>query len=104
MIEGLFGLIVLFKGEMFCECVLEVFFDLCVWDMEYNNGVLIYVLLVDRCVEIVVDWGILLCVIVVEWEVVCCDMEIVFCVGDFKWGVLVGIEIIGWLLSKYFFV
>ena len=36
---------------------LEVFAHLRVWDTERNNGVLIYVQLADRSVEIVADRG-----------------------------------------------
>ena len=36
---------------------LEVFAHLRVWDTEHNNGVLIYVQLADRTVEIVADRG-----------------------------------------------
>ena len=37
---------------------LEVFSHLRIWDTEENNGVLIYVLLADRNVEIIADRGI----------------------------------------------
>jgi uncharacterized membrane protein len=39
------------------ERALEIFAALGVWDTEANNGVLIYVLLADRDVEIVADRG-----------------------------------------------
>src|SRR6266571_1968737 len=37
---------------------LQIFGQLGVWDTEHNNGVLIYLLLADRIVEIVADRGI----------------------------------------------
>ena len=40
------------------ERALEVFGSLRVWDTEENNGVLLYLLLADRDVEIVADRGI----------------------------------------------
>lgn len=101
-IEGSLGLTALLKGETPRERALEVFSDLRVWDTEHNNGVLIYVLLADRCVEIVADRGISSRVTAVEWEAVCRDMEAAFRAGDFKRGALVGIETIGRLLSKHF--
>lgn len=100
-IEGSLGLTALLKGETPRERALEVFSDLRVWDTEHNNGVLIYVLLADRCVEIVADRGISSRVTAVEWEAVCRDMEAAFRAGDFKQGALVGIETIGRLLSKH---
>ena len=40
------------------ERAIEIFSQLRVWDTEHNNGVLIYLLLADRDVEIVADRGI----------------------------------------------
>jgi uncharacterized membrane protein len=50
---------------------LEVFAHLRVWDTEHNNGVLIYVQLADRIVEIVADRGFRGRVSPAEWEAVC---------------------------------
>ncbi len=54
---------------------LEVFAQLGVWDTELNNGVLIYVQLADRDVEIVADRGFHGRVSLAEWEGVCRLME-----------------------------
>ena len=48
----------LLRGESARERAIEVFAALRVWDTEHNNGVLIYLLLADRDVEIVADRGI----------------------------------------------
>ncbi|CAJ0784260.1 hypothetical protein R8510_05236 [Ralstonia chuxiongensis] len=101
-IEGSLGLTALLKGETPRERALEVFSDLRVWDTEHNNGVLIYVLLADRCVEIVADRGISTRVPADEWDAVCRDMEAAFRAGDFKRGARAGTEAIGRLLSKHF--
>ena len=45
------------------------------WDTEQNNGVLLYLLLADRDVEIVADRGFNGKVAPVEWESVCRVME-----------------------------
>src|ERR1700735_3210463 len=50
---------------------LEVFSRLGVWDTEANNGVLIYVQLADRTVEIVADRGLQGRVSPAEWEAGC---------------------------------
>ena len=48
----------LLAGQTARERAIEVFSNLRVWDTEHNNGVLIYLLLADRDVEIVADRGI----------------------------------------------
>jgi hypothetical protein len=48
----------LLAGQSARERAVEVFSQLRVWDTEHDNGVLIYLLLADRDVEIVADRGI----------------------------------------------
>src|SRR5438105_57141 len=50
---------------------LQLFGLLGVWDTEHNNGVLIYVLMADRVVEIVADRGIAARIAPAEWQAVC---------------------------------
>ena len=63
---------------------LEVFSHLRVWDTERNNGVLVYVQLADRTVEIVADRGFQGRVGPAEWEAVCRLMEEHFRAGRSK--------------------
>ena len=81
---------------------LEVFGSLGVWDTEQNNGVLIYVQLADRDVEIIADRGFQGRVSSVEWEAVCRLMETHFRVGRFKEGSIAGVDAIGDLLARHF--
>lgn len=81
---------------------LELFSDLGVWDTEQNNGVLIYLLLADRDVEIVVDRGLHKQVPQATWEAICQGMELEFKQNRFESGVLLGIDAIGKLLITYF--
>jgi len=81
---------------------LEVFAQLRVWDTECNNGVLIYVQLADRTVEIVADRGFAGRVSAAEWEAVCRLMEEHFRAGRFKAGSIAGVEAIGALLARHF--
>jgi uncharacterized membrane protein len=92
----------LLAGETARERALEVFAQLRVWDTEENNGVLIYLLLADRDVEIVADRGINARVAVAEWERVCQRMEASFSRGDFRRGVLDGIADITALLARHY--
>jgi uncharacterized membrane protein len=81
---------------------LEVFARLRVWDTEHNNGVLIYVQLADRDVEIVADRGLHGRVTVAEWESVCRLMEAHFRAGRFAAGSIAGVDAVGTLLGRHF--
>jgi uncharacterized membrane protein len=81
---------------------LEVFAHLRVWDTELNNGVLIYVQLADRSVEIVADRGFQGRVSAAEWQAVCRLMEEHFRAGRFQIGSIAGVDAIGNLLTRHF--
>jgi uncharacterized membrane protein len=81
---------------------LEVFAHLRVWDTEHNNGVLIYVQMADRDVEIVADRGFEGRVSLPEWEAVCRLMEEHFRAGRFEAGSIAGVDAIGQLLARHF--
>jgi uncharacterized membrane protein len=81
---------------------LEVFGWLRVWDTEENCGVLVYLLLADRDVEIVADRGIHRVVGDAEWGRVCRDMEAAFRAGRFDEGAEAGITAISALLALHF--
>ncbi len=84
------------------ERALQVFGQFRVWDTAHNNGVLIYVLLADRDVEIIADRGIAKEVPQSEWQAVCRQMEGHFRAGRFKDGSVVGILGVGALLGRHF--
>lgn len=84
------------------ERALQVFSQLRVWDTEHNSGVLIYLLLADRKVEIVADRGIHARVGKVGWDAICHGMENSFRAGEFEAGVLHGITAISTLLQQHF--
>lgn len=81
---------------------LEVFATLGVWDTEANNGVLIYVLLADRDVEIVADRGFNRRVTVEEWTEVCRSMERLFGKGEYEAGALEGVRRVSEILVRHF--
>jgi uncharacterized membrane protein len=84
------------------ERALEVFGLLRVWDTEENAGVLIYVLLADRDVEIVADRGIDRLVDAREWRAICAGMEAAFGKSRYADGAAQGIGEISALLARYF--
>jgi uncharacterized membrane protein len=92
----------LFAGVSPRERAEELFSDLRVWNTENNNGVLIYINLADRDVEIVADRGLNKKISGAEWESVCHSMETHFREGHFEQGALAGIEGATQLLSRHF--
>jgi uncharacterized membrane protein len=84
------------------ERALEVFSQLRVWDTEHNNGVLVYLLLADRDVEIVADRGIAARLPPSAWEAICRAMEAAFREGHYEAGVVNGITAIGRHLAASF--
>lgn len=90
------------RGESAGERALQVFSLLRVWDTEHNNGVLIYLLLADRDVEIVADRGIHARVGPQGWEEICREMETAFRTGEFEAGVIAGIGRVSRHLETHF--
>ncbi|NDP41971.1 MAG: hypothetical protein GZ089_04510 [Aromatoleum sp.] len=84
------------------ERALEVFGQLRTWDTEENCGVLVYLLLADRVVEIVADRGIHRRVGDAAWTAVCRRMESAFGAGRYAEGVEAGIVEINALLAQHF--
>jgi uncharacterized membrane protein len=81
---------------------LDVFAHLRVWDTAANNGVLIYVQMADRIVEIIADRALSERVGQPEWEAVCRLMEVHFRAGRFQAGSIAGVEAVGNLLARHF--
>jgi hypothetical protein len=101
-VEAGLELLPLLKGATARERAHEVFSMLRVWDTERNSGVLIYVQLVDRRIEIVADRGISAKVEQGAWDAICRRMEESFRAGRFEEGALQGIQAISLLLARHF--
>ena len=84
------------------ERALEVFGLLRVWDTEENAGVLIYLLLADRDVEVVADRGIDRRVDSEVWRAICARMEQAFARSRYADGVVQGVGEISALLAQHF--
>ena len=102
VVEGALDGRPLFRNQPARERALDIFSHLRIWDTAHNNGVLIYLLLADRTVEIVADRGIDSKVGAVGWQAICRDMESEFRTGRFKAGVIKGIEAVSRELARYF--
>ncbi len=84
MVEGALDGAPLFRNQPARERALDIFSQLRIWDTAHNNGVLIYLLLADRDVEIVADRGIDAKVGAAGWEKICRAMETDFRAGRFR--------------------
>jgi len=94
--------IALWQGQTARARAIDVFSHLRIWDTEGNNGVLIYVLLADRSVEIVADRGIHACTGDEPWATICRDMEVAFSRSEFQLGTLNGITAIANVIGQHF--
>ncbi len=101
-VEGALDGTALFSNQSPRSRALDVFAHLRVWDTEHNNGVLIYLLLADRDVEIVADRGFNGKVNAAQWEKICRAMEVEFRGRNFESGVLDGIKAVTQLLAAHF--
>jgi uncharacterized membrane protein len=102
VVEGALDGKPLFRNQPARERALDVFSSLRIWDTHHNNGVLIYLLLADRDVEIVADRGIDARVGAAGWESICKAMETDFKTGNFAGGVIRGIDAVSRLLAAHF--
>ncbi len=102
VVEGALEAASLWHGQSARARAIDVFSQLRVWDTEHNNGLLIYVLLADRDVEIVADRGIHAKVGTPEWETICRAMESAFKGGAYEAGVVAGVHAATAHLMKHF--
>ena len=101
-VEGALDGAPLFRNQSARARSIDVFANLRVWDTQQSNGVLIYLLLADRDVEIVADRGFNDRVQQAEWEKICRVMETEFRAGNFEGGVLKGVAAVTQVLAKHF--
>lgn len=90
------------RGTRGRQRAIEVFSQLRVWDTEHNSGVLIYLLMADRDIEIVADRGIASRVGQSAWNGVAHAMEAAFRRGAYEEGALAGIAQVTELLAQHF--
>ncbi len=101
-VEAGLDLLPLLRGLTPRQRALDVFSRLRVWDTEENSGVLIYLQLVDRDIEIVADRGISAKVRQEEWDAICHRMEQAYRERRFEEGTLAGVREITELLARHF--
>ncbi len=92
----------LFSGQRASERAIDLFSQLRVWDTQHNTGLLIYVLLADRAVEIVADRGIHAKVGAEGWNSICRRIEGAFRQSNYEGGVIEGVHAITQHLVAHF--
>jgi uncharacterized membrane protein len=102
VVEGALDGAPLFRNQPARERALDLFSQLRIWDTADNNGVLIYLLLADRDVEIIADRGIDAKVGTAGWGKICREMEADFANGQFESGAIKGIAAVSRQLAAHF--
>lgn len=80
------------RGKSARDRALELFASLGVWDTAENSGILVYVLLADRRVEIVADRGYAGGVTEDQWREICHTIEGAYREGHFREGSMEGVH------------
>ncbi|TXH04643.1 MAG: hypothetical protein E6R07_08275 [Nevskiaceae bacterium] len=102
VIEAALSLSAVWRGVTSRQRALEVFAQQRVWDTAHNNGVLIYLLLADRAVEIVADRFVARGrVPQAEWDAACRSLEAPFREGHFEAGAVAGVQAVAAILARY---
>ena len=81
---------------------ITLFGKLRVWDTERNNGVLIYLLLAERAIEIVADRGLNARVPAAQWAGITQGMQHAFRDGQFEAGMNAAVDAVDALLCAHF--
>ena len=73
-----------------------------VWDLDANNGVLIYLLLAEHAIEIVADRGISRKVAAQDWQAMTANMGAAFKAGQFEDGLTQALSEVSGVLVTHF--
>jgi len=92
----------LWRGAAARERAVALFGKLRVWDTEYNNGVLVYLLLAEHRIEIVADRGLSRRVPAAVWDSVVRAMATHFAQHRFEDGLNAAVDAVTQELSTHF--
>ena len=88
--------------QLIRQRAVMLFGKLRVWDTEHNNGVLIYLQLAERSIEVVADRGLSRHVPNEEWQAMTQRMSMAFREGRFEDGLGLAIDEVSKLLLTHF--
>lgn len=89
-------------AQLVRQRAVMMFSKLRVWDTAHNNGVLIYLQLAERAIEIVADRGISSHVQLAEWQAMTARMGAAFAEGRFEDGLTQALEEVSAVLVEHF--
>ena len=92
----------LLAGNSVRDRAVDVFSQLKIWDTRENTGVLVYVLLAERAIEVVADRGIAARIPDTAWNDVCERLRDRFIGGEFEAGAMAAVREISALLAEHF--
>ena len=101
-VEAGLPLTYLWRNAAARERAITLFGKLRVWDTEWNNGVLIYMLLADHAIEIVVDRGLNQRVSDEEWKEILSALGAAIRAGRYEDGLTQALEEVSALLVRHF--
>jgi uncharacterized membrane protein len=101
-VEGALHGAALYHGQSARQRAIDVFSLLRMWDTDYRNGVLLYLLLADCAVEIVADRGVDAKVGSNEWQSIVDQMQQAFKAKHFEQGVVTGIQAVTQHLTEHY--
>jgi len=102
VVEANLPLAGLLRDQSSRQRAVELFGELGVWDTEHNCGVLIYLQMLDRRVEIVADRGIHCRVGDAFWSAACRRLEASFREGKYEAGTLRALDEVTAALTEHF--
>ena len=102
VVEADLDLAAVWRGVTPRERAIELFAQYRVWDTADNNGVLVYLQLADRAVEIVADRGCAARIAESEWSAVARGIRDACGHGRYVAGALAGLEVVCILLARHF--
>jgi uncharacterized membrane protein len=89
-------------GQLTRQRSLALFGKLRVWDTAHNNGVLIYLLLTERAIELVADRGLNEKLDPQVWQALLSNMRTAFKQGNFEDGLTQALAQVSTLLVQHF--
>ena len=101
-IEGGLPASYLWRSATARERALTLFGKLRVWDTEHNNGVLIYLLLADKAIEVVADRGLNPYVSAAQWRTLTDELGVALHEGRFEDGLTQALEALSTVLITHF--
>ncbi|MEY8877819.1 MAG: TPM domain-containing protein [Leptothrix sp. (in: b-proteobacteria)] len=101
-IEAGLPLAALWQGASPRQRAQALFAELGVWNTEANSGVLVYLLLADRAIEVVADRGLNAHVSAAQWQAIVDQLQVDLQAGRFEAGLSAALAAVDALLRTHF--